>query len=809
MEIKFTDKTSVKEVVRAMTLEEKALLITGGSSFGTASNERLGIPAALLIDAGGGVNLRQYLSNLLNTGVLHAQNGISGGMGTLSQLVYILDHMDQREKLSKEETQLLDDFLEYLKKLVPSGDMPSCFPVNSLLASSWEPQIVRACAEQVGKEASAFGVDVLLGTPCINIQRDPRGGRGFEGYSEDPYLISQMAPEYCLGVQEQGVIADLKHFAVNNQETERQTIDVQISERAMREIYLPGFQACVQKGKVRSVMTSYNWINGTASAHNKWLIEKVLREEWGFDGFVVSDWGGVYNQTAAVEAGNDLCMPGPRDVSPVVEAVRSGVLSEERLEAAVEHYLNVLADMPVMKGRKYYDIDSEKAKKVAYQAAASGIILLRNENQVLPLHETAQVSFYGSRCQRFAESGVGSGRVHTNKTSSLIESTTAIIGKERVNTDEVSKQTDAVVVTLFAAGQEGRDRENLKLAPEELQLFHLASADAKKVGAKLILILNIAGPVELDEILEETDAVLCVYFPGQEGAHAAADILFGRINPSGKLAQTFPHHLYDCPAFDNFPGENGKVYYGEGIYVGYRYYDRHHIEPLYPFGYGLSYTSFELSDLRFERERFYYDEEKEYPVRLKITNTGKCSGSETVQLYLTDLVSTLPKAEKELKGFQKVHLEPGESREIILHLNKEALSSFDEKLGKWVCEPGKFLVSVGTSSRDLPLKGEFLAVGENPYAYGPETEYTRLAADPRAVRILLEMLPEDIITLEDIKRQTVYIAFSFTFRDAYNAYVRPYLNSAKADRLFEEVCGELQKLDVTEQRYQYEEKEIY
>ena len=260
---------------------------------------------------------------------------------TLSRLVYIMEHLECPEELETEEREILERFLAYLKTLVPSGDLPSCFPVNSLLASTWNPEIVRACARQVGKEASAFGVDMLLGTSCVNIQRDPRGGRGFEGYSEDPLLVSRLAPQYALGVQEQGVCADVKHFAANNQETNRQTINEIVSERALQEIYLPAFRACVQEGAVGSVMTAYNWINGEACAHNERLIDGTLRDKWKFDGVVVSDWGGVYDQVAALQAGNDLCMPGPRDITPIVNAVREGTLSEKKLNASVERILRM------------------------------------------------------------------------------------------------------------------------------------------------------------------------------------------------------------------------------------------------------------------------------------------------------------------------------------------------------------------------------------------------------------------------------------------------------------------------------------
>jgi len=308
MAIKLTDHSSVKAVLAEMTLEAKAALVTGVTSYGAAAIPRLGIPAALLIDNGCGVNLRQYLRELLSNGKLTSKNGVGTGPNSLSQLVNILEHLNNRDALANDERELLEDFLSYLKKMVPSGALPTCQPVASLMASTWDPEVVRQSARLAGKEASAFGVDVLLGTPGVNLLRDPRGGRGFEYYSEDPFLISKLAPQYPLGVQEQGVLADVKHFAVNNQETNRKTINAVASERVIRKLYLPGFKACVQEGGVMNVMTSYNAVNGSFASQNQWLLEDVLRKEWSFKHFLASDWTGVYDQVAAVEAGNDLCM---------------------------------------------------------------------------------------------------------------------------------------------------------------------------------------------------------------------------------------------------------------------------------------------------------------------------------------------------------------------------------------------------------------------------------------------------------------------------------------------------------------------
>lgn len=812
MAVKLTDRASIPAVIKEMTIEEKGLMVNGGSHYGSRAIERLGIPAALFIDAGGGVNLRQYLADLRSKGEMKLENE-SVTFGSLSQLAFILDHVDDQQELNDEEREVLNRFLTWLKQTkVPSGDLPSCFPVNSLLASTWDGDVILSVARQVGREASAFGVDMLLGTTCINVQRDPRGGRGFECYSEDPYLIAELAPNYPRGVQEQGVCADVKHFAVNNQETNRKTVSVVISERAIREIYLPGFRACVEKGGVKNIMTSYNWINGVAASQNKWLLEDVLRGEWGFDGFVVSDWGGVYDRVRSIQAGNDLCMPRLKK-QPFPEAVANGEITEAELDKAIERFLNVLVDMPVMKGRKFTDIDSEAAKKVAYDAAAAGIIMLKNENGALPLAKTARVSFYGKWSERFLESGIGSGRVHTNKTSSLIGATKALIGEENVLFEAVCANTDAVVVTVAAHGQEGADREDLKLPADEAAVLNRAIADAKTVGARVVLILNVAGPVELEEYLADVDAVFCVYFPGQEGAHAMSDMLFGDLNPCGKLAQTFPKHEYDIPSYGNFPGENNAVYYGEGIYLGYRHYDLRHIEPRFPFGFGLSYTDFELSELRLSKDEYFCEKQEPVTVTVRVKNTGKMAGAEVVQLYLRDVQSTQPKPVKELKGFCKVFLQPGESKDVCLTVDREKLCSYDEELHAWVCEPGMFEILIGTSAADIVLKAPLRVRCRNPYGYGRKTYYSVLAKDPRAVKAIVSHLPSaDILTEDDIVRQTAYIDAVFTWEMAFKKYIVPKLpqySEQQLTALLDEICAALSEIDITDAENRYRESEIF
>lgn len=802
--------TSAEEILREMTLLEKAQIITGETTYGTRSMERFGLPSALLQDAGNGVNLRQYLSNLLNTGKLKNDKIVNrfGGVsarGIISELVHIMDHVSASDELDADENELLDDFLDYIEALISVRELPNAMPCNTLLAATWDQNAVLECGRVVGREASAYGIDCLLGTPCINIQRDPLGGRGFECYSEDPYLVSELSPWHCIGVQEAGIPADVKHLAVNSQETNRKKINEIVSERALREIYLPAFKACVQKGGIKTVMTGYNWVNGEACAHSKWMIDGVLRGEWGFDGCVMSDWGGVYDQVAAIRAGNDLTMPRG-DADAIVQAVEQGELPMKELDACVLNVLRFLLETPAVHGRKYTTIDNAAARKAAYRAASEGMVLLKNEN-ALPISKMKKVAFYGKKCCGFEDSGVGSGRVHTDKTSHMNLRAEQIAGADRVLYDCVDEDTSTVVVTIFARGQEGQDRVSFEPEPSDIALVRRAREDASRVGAKLVLLLNIAGPTDLSLLEPLADAILCIYFPGEEGGNAAADILYGLVNPSGKLPHTFPKRYCDTPSFGNFPGENKIVYYGEGILVGYRWYDTRGIEPLYPFGHGLSYTSFAMSDVELSSEAPDMDCEK-LRVRVKVTNTGERAGREVVQLYIHDEQSTLFKPVKELKGFAAVELAPHESRVVEMELDKEAFSAWDPELHRWTCEPGMFRLMIGNSSRNILVEKAVRVRCENPYAYGANTSYRTLIEDERSLDVIAANLPEGSITREDLARQMVYFGQTMDFRQAYPQYISLHLHElieAQKWELFDKICAELKKIDVTE----YVEKETY
>ncbi len=797
-----TDKASIPALVAEMTLEEKAALITGASPFHTRALDQYGIPPALLLDGGTGVNNMQLMIDLLyqaSEEVLHLDIAARApsGMESFGAAMPILPKLSQPASLTVEEQQIVAQASAEMAKLKPAGASIGCFPPGMLLGATWDPQTVYACAQALGREVSAHQIDVLLGTPNVNIHRDPLNGRLFEGYSEDPCLAATLAPEFVKGIQDQGVVANVKHFAANNQETERLGINEHIPLRALHEIYFPGFKACVQQGGVRTVMSAYNQINGTPCAMNRWLLVDVLRERWGFDGMVMSDWGAAYDQVEAAAAGNDLVMPGPRNTRCLVDAVKAGTLSEDALDRCVENYLAVLLDMPVVRGRRYTAIDGDLSRRAAYRAAAEGIVLLKNEGGTLPLVKTDKVCFYGPKSKRLIESGGGSAQVWTELSSNPYDCTVDKIGAERVSFEVIDQDTRTVIVTVGAMGQEGADRPDMEIEAADRATLEKAIADAKSVQARVVVILNVAGPVRMVDWIDDVDAVLCVFFPGMEGGRAATDILFGDLNPSGKLPLTFPKYYRDSPTCGNFPGEFGEVWYGEGIYVGYRYYDLKGIEPLYPFGYGLSFTTFALSDLRVPPV-VKLDEGETVTVRVKVKNTGPLAGKEVVQLYLADEASTLHKPPKELKTFKKIYLESSEEQEIAFELGKDDLASFDVTLDRWVTEPGYYQLLVGTSSRAIALSGRFKALCENPYGYGPDTALGKLVSDPRAVDVV-----RTHIGLEPLAAlgAGLIVAARMKFAQAWDQYFVPVL----ADRTAEErsaiwatIVSDLKQIDLTE-----------
>lgn len=735
----------VNAVLKKMTLEEKARLVNGATFFGMAGIERLGIPRIQMLDGGTGINFEQLFGDIAD--VMNLTVDSTNGMVGSTLLTHVIEYYFEPEKLTKEEVKLYRRIKEQIDGKLNGADYaPGCFPPGILLGATWSKENVREIGEALGKEACLYGVHVLLGTPNVNIHRDPLNGRLFEGYSEEPHLVAALAPELVKGVQKYGVAANVKHFAANNQETNRVGINETISQRALEEIYFPGFKACVQEGKVKTVMSAYNRINGVPCTENRWLLTEKLREEWGFDGVVLSDWGAVYHPVEALKAGNDLAMPGPRVWEPVAEAVKSGDLDENELNLAVKRLLEMIdritksfGKIAVSEAESIREGLRDQTDKAAYRAAAEGMVLVENAG-ILPLKESQKVAIIGSGAEKLLECGSGSAGITTNRTSDLKEGLPAVdIGA-----------ADVLIFVSSQVGMEGNDRPHMHLDIEDIRLLHAYGAvnvdeapelirgqlngdekqEAVENGKKeIILVLNICGPVDLSYINREVvKAVLVTFLPGMQGGKALSDALTGKINPSGKLPLTFPKHYEDTPTCLNFPGDGYEVCYGEGIYVGYRYYDKKKIKPLYPFGYGLSYTSFRCSGMD---DILVSDNEIRFVT--EVENIGERAGAQVVQIYVSDPYSTLQKPVKELKAFKKIYLEPGEKKRAEFKISLKQLESYDPDLAKWTMEEGYYDIMAATSSaqEDVFARGRIYIDCRSPYSYGADSTVKTIYEHPK------------------------------------------------------------------------------
>lgn len=788
---KLKDHASIEKIISEMTLEEKLLTLSGESTFRSRAMPEYGIPQIRYFDGSAGLNYTQMFTdcyyrihNTLSEEALWSGEepeqsinyfGNRPNAILFTKFLHALQDPALAEKESKEFREALEIYRRDMNDYVPDNMLPGCFPAGILLGATWNPDVIQQCAKAVAREAGFYKVDVLLGTPNVNIHRDPRNGRLFEGYSEDPFLTAALAPAFVRGVQEEGVVADVKHFAANNQETERRSIDEHITERALQEIYFPGFRACVQAG-CRTVMSAYNSINGVPCAQNKWLLEDVLRGEWGFTGAVVSDWAAVYDQVAALEAGNDIDMPGPRSLGYVRRAVLDGRLDEETVNRALRRYLAMVLETPAMNGKKQDSIDRTFSRQAAYQAVAEGMVLLKNANQALPLSPTAHVSFFGAYSKRMIESGGGSGNVITDQSSNIYSAVCQKIGANNVRFEAVGFDTDAIIVTVGVKGQESFDRADLEIGAENQAVLEKAIAAGKRYGCRIIVLLNVCGPVEVAPFLDEIDALLCMFIPGMEGGNALADALFGDINPSGKLPLTFPKRYRDCPTSGNFPGHGGHVYYGEGIFVGYRYYDYKDVPPCFPFGFGLSYTDFLIHDLTLSAQTLDLDGGGQITATVRVKNVGPRPGKEVVQMYIAQDHPSLVKPPRELKGFQKVALEPGQEKTVSFTISKDTLQSYDDGLHRWISEPDLYHVYLGSSSRALTNVAAFRAVGYNPVGFGPQTRLDRIVATPGALETILKYCPPDQLDRETVELGAMFSAAS-PLCEYWKKCVEPSLSS--------------------------------
>lgn len=588
-----------------------------------------------------------------------------------------------------------------------------CFPPAVLSACSFDRGLMEEMGKAIGREAQANDVSVVLG-PAVNIKRSPLCGRNFEYYSEDPYLAGEIAAAFVKGVQSQHVGTSIKHFAANNQEYRRMSSSSEVDERTLREIYFPAFETAVKKAQPYTFMCSYNQINGTFASENKWLLTDVLRGEWGFKGYVMSDWGAVNDRVKGLEAGIELEMPasGGDNDAMIVKAVKDGALEEKILDQAVERILRIIFEYA--DHRKPQEFTMEKDHEGAQHIAEESMVLLKNENHILPLKTSEKAAFIGGFARNPRFQGGGSSHINCFKTTNVLDSVPCdaqVVYAEGFPADRdfydkaladeaVKAAAEADKAVIFAGlpesfESEGYDRSHMRLPECQNRLI----TEILKVQPNTVIVLHNGSPVEMPW-LGEIKGLLETYLGGQAGGAAAANILYGKINPSGKLAETMPLKLSDNPSYLNFGGGE-KVEYREGIFVGYRYYDTKEMDVAFPFGYGLSYTTFAYSNLKLSMEN--PTEKDTVMVSADVTNTGKSAGKEVVQLYIRDLTGSAIRPEKELKGFEKVFLEPGETKTVTMELNKRSFAWYNTKLHDWFAASGDYEILVGASSRDIRL----------------------------------------------------------------------------------------------------------
>ena len=587
-----------------------------------------------------------------------------------------------------------------------------CFPPACLAACSFDRDLMHEMGSAIGREAQANDVSVVLG-PAVNIKRSPLCGRNFEYYSEDPYLAGEIAAAFINGVQSEHVGTSIKHFAANNQEYHRMSGSSEVDERTLREIYFPAFETAVKKAQPYTFMCSYNQINGTFASENKWLLTDVLRGDWGFEGYVMSDWGAVNDRVPGLIAGLDLEMPGSGGFNDaeIVKAVKDGSLDEAVLDQAVERILRIIylyADNHTPQ-EFTMEADHEEARRIAEES----MVLLKNDG-VLPLNPSEKIAFIGGFAKNPRFQGGGSSHINCFRTASALDSlpehaqVTYAEGfpADRDAYDEmlaaaaIKAAENADKAVIFAGlpdsfESEGYDRSHMQLPSCQNRLI----SEILKVQPNTIVVLHNGSPVELPW-RHEVKGILEAYLGGQAGGAAVTRILFGAVNPSGKLAETFPEKLSDNPSYLFF-GDGDKVEYREGIYVGYRYYDTKEMPVAYPFGYGLSYTTFAYSNLRLDKETM--TDSDTLHVSFDITNTGSTAGKEIVQLYIRDLTGSTNRPLKELKGFEKVSLEPGETKTVTIELDYRSFAWYSTNLGDWYAAGGSYEIQVGTSSRDIRL----------------------------------------------------------------------------------------------------------
>lgn len=589
-----------------------------------------------------------------------------------------------------------------------------CFPAACAVAASFDKNLLYQMGQALGTECQAEGIDTLLG-PAVNIKRSPLCGRNFEYYSEDPLVSSELATAYIQGVQSKNIGTSIKHFLANNQETRRFTVSAEIDERSLREIYLSAFEGAVKKAKPWTVMGSLNRVNGEFVSENSTYLTKILREEWGFDGVIMSDWNAVNDRVKALEAGLDLEMPGSYGINDqkIIDAVQNGQLSIETVDQAVEHILYWI-DRCVSNRNKNITWDKNADHQLAGQIEEECAVLLKNEKQILPLYETDKIAVIGTFAKHPRYQGGGSSHINAYKVSSFLD-----VAKENntvfeyadgysINTESVDSVLleEAVRIAknsskaIIFAGlpeifeSEGYDRTHMQLPHNQNVLIE----EISKVQPNIIVVLHNGSPVEMPWV-QSVKGILEMYLGGQNVGTATYNLLFGKVNPCGKLPETFPIKLSDNPSYLYFPGDINRSVYAEGVFVGYRYYDTKQVEVLFPFGHGLSYTEYSYSNLQISSKNI--KDNYTLKVSVDVTNTGNKAGKEIVQLYISSPKKSIPRPSHELRGFEKVSLEPGETKTITFTLNRRAFAYWDIEKHNWAVDFGAYTIEIGASSRDI------------------------------------------------------------------------------------------------------------
>ncbi len=698
-------KRNLKELIKQMTLEEKAGLCSGLDAWRTKPVPRLGIPSIMVSDGPHG---------------LRKQDDEGGNSNDSIPAV--------------------------------------CFPTACAYSCSFDRELLEEMGKTLGDECQTEDVAVLLG-PAVNIKRSPLCGRNFEYVSEDPYAAGELASAFIKGVQSKNIGTSIKHFAANNQEYRRLTVSSEVSERALREIYLSAFETAVKEAQGDTVMCSYNKINGVYSSENKRLLTTILRDEWGFNGFVMSDWGAVNDRVKGLEAGLDLEMPssGGYNDALLVKAVKDGSLDENQLNMTVERILRII--FKFHDNRKKGSFNKEKHHALAVKIAEESIVLLKNEN-ILPLSPHVKAAFIGGFAKTPRFQGGGSSHINAYKTAAFLsaaedfaleqsikgkpvvfgyaEGFDAVTGKgsAEMTAEALDLARNSDVAVIFAGLPdtwecEGYDRNHLKLPDSQNELISAVA----EVNPNVVVVLHNGSPVEMDWA-GSVKGIVEAYLGGQGVGQAVFNILYGKVNPSGKLAETFPLRLEDTPSFLSFPGDGKKVHYSEDIFVGYRYYDARKMPVLFPFGHGLSYTTFSYSNLHLDKN--VLTDSDTLTVTCKVKNTGMVNGKEVIQLYVRDKTGFVQKPDKELKNFTKIYLHSGEEKTVTMMLNKRSFAYYSEALGDWHAPGGTYEILIGSSSRSILLSKEvvFKTNVKLPITITPNTNVSDILPYPGIKELL-------------------------------------------------------------------------